>query len=230
MLQLFASQPWLNTEQYSLPLLMLFAVGCFGWVIAYVEVSRQYRRTGYVEIPWFAVAANISWEVVWGWWYGSDMGKVLTLGYALWALQDVYITYNLFKVGHKQLVNKNIGPWFKRLVWFSIAAWAVMIYLFVADGYDTGYGAISGYILNVMMSALYIVLIIRSDVANFSAIVAWSKMWGPALLSVFNAIIRPTDHFLMALCAVTLLLDIAYLVIFYARRRAAAARPSGAAA
>ena len=229
MLRLFASQPWLNTDKYSLPLLILFAMGCVGWVIAYVEVSRQCRKTGYIEIPWFAVTANIAWEFVWGWWYGSDMGKVLTIGYALWALQDVYITYKLLKVGQKQLVN-NIGPWFKRIVFFSIAAWAVMIYFFVAEGYDTGYGAISGYILNVMMSALYIELIVRSDPRNFSAIVAWSKMLGTALLSVFNAIIRPTDHFLMALCAVPLALDIAYIVIFYARRRATAAPTAGAAA
>lgn len=231
MLRLFAQQPWLNTAQYPLPLLLLFAVGCFGWVVAYIEVSRQYQRIQFIEIPWFAVTANIAWEFVWGWIVGSDMGKVLTIGYALWCVQDVYITYNLFKVGRKQLVAQDLGPWFTRIMLFSIASWGVMIYFFISGGYDTGYGAISGYILNVMMSALYVEAIVRSDPANYSTIVAWSKMLGTALLSVFNAIVRPDDHFLMSLCLITFLLDVVYIILLRMRKNGHSfATATGAAA
>ena len=51
--------------------------------------------------------------------------------------------------------------------------------VFVGEGYDTGYGAISGYILNTMMSALYVVIILRhGHLYDFSLVVAWSKMTG----------------------------------------------------
>jgi hypothetical protein len=50
-------------------------------------------------------------------------------------------------------------------------------------------------------------------------------MLGTGILSVFNAILVPQNGFLMTLCAVTFLLDVAYIVTFHrmaARLRAAA--------
>jgi len=213
-------QPWINHAYTNLQL-TLFAVGCFAWVIAYYYVARAIRRRQFVEIPWGAVVANIAWEFVWGFIYGSDMGFLFTLGYALWCIQDVFIVYSLFKYGRKQLVNDGFAKYFSQAAAFWIVAWAVMIYFFVAGHYDTGYGANSGYILNVMMSALYIELILRHDPQDFSAVVAWSKGVGTALLSVFNFMVKPDMPFLLTLCVVTLLLDITYVVLFYVRRRAA---------
>ena len=223
------NQPWINHAYTNLQL-TLFGVGCVGWVIAYYFVARMIRRRQFVEIPWGAVVANIAWEFVWGFIYGSDMGFLFTLGYALWCIQDVFIAYSLFKYGRKQLVNRAVATYFTPAASCAIVAWGVMIYFFVEGHYDTGYGANSGYILNVMMSALYIELVLRHDIRDFSAVVAWSKGAGTALLSVFNLMVKPDMPFLLTLCLVTLLLDITYVAVFYARRRAAAAVPAGAPA
>ena len=214
------NQPWLNTVDFTPLQLGLFAVGCLGWVVAYVQVIVMLHRRKFVEIPAGAVAANIAWEFVWGFLYGSNMGRLFTWGYALWCLQDVYITWNVFKYGAKQVSNPHLRSWFKPALAFGIVAWGVGIYCFVGDGNDTGYGAISGYILNVMMSALYIQLLLQHDVDDFSELVAWSKMLGTALLSVFNVMVKGDDLFLMSLCAITLLLDIAYIALYYQRRKA----------
>jgi hypothetical protein len=222
-------QPWIN-HAYSTLQLTLFALGCLGWVIAYIYVALEIHRRQWVEIPWGAVVANIAWEFVWGFIYGSDMGFLFTLGYALWCLQDMYIVYSLYKYGTKQLVNEGKKGHFRKGVTFAIIAWAVMIFFFVADHHDTGYGANSGYILNVMMSAMYIELVLRHDIRDFSAVVAWSKGIGTALLSVFNFMVKPDMPFLLALCVVTLLLDITYVAVFYARRRAAGVAPPAPAA
>ena len=81
---------------------------------------------------------------------------------------------------------------------FGIAAWAVAIYFFVGECYDTGYGAISGYILNTMMSALYVVIILRhGHLYDFSLLVAWSKMLGTALLTVFNFVVQSDNPYLL---------------------------------
>ncbi len=212
------TQPWLNTVDFTPFQLGLFAVGCLGWVIAYVQVIVMLHRRKFVEIPAGAVAANIAWEFVWGFVYGSNMGRLFTWGYALWCLQDVYITWNVFKYGDKQVSSPHLRRWFKPALTFGIVAWGIAIYFFVGDGNDTGYGAISGYILNVMMSALYIQLLLQHDVRDFSELVAWSKMIGTALLSIFNLMVKGDDLFLMSLCAITLLLDLAYIALYYHRR------------
>lgn len=215
---LWVEQPWLNTTDYTTAQLWLFFLGCFGWVVAYAAVARMLHRRKFVEIPAAAVAANIAWEFVWGFIFGSGMGKIFTAGYAVWCLQDVFIVANVFRYGEKQIANPYLKRWFRPAFAFGIVAWTVVLYCFVEGGFDTDYGAYSGYILNVMMSALYIPLVLRHDVDDFSVTVGWSKMLGTALLSVFNYQIHGDRPFLMALCGITFVLDCFYLVVLHKRR------------
>ena len=220
---------WLNTAKYSEPMLLLFGIGCFLWAVAYVGVLQKIRTRRYVEIPAAAVVANIAWEFVWGFVFTTDMGLLFQWGYRIWFFLDVFITWNLFRYGPQQISNATLRRWFAPATVFGLAAWTAMLYFFVKQGMDSPYGGISGYILNVMMSALYIVLLVQqNDLRDFSYLVAWSKMLGTGILSVFNAILVPQNGFLMTLCAVTFLLDVAYIVTFHrmaARLRAAA--PAG---
>jgi hypothetical protein len=217
---------WLNTAKYSEPMLLLFGVGCLFWVVAYVGVLQKIRTRGYVEIPAAAVVANIAWEFVWGFVFHTDMGMLFQRGYQIWFVLDVFITWNLFRYGPRQVSNPTLRRWFAPATVFGLAAWTAMLYFFVKQGMDSPYGGISGYILNVMMSALYIVLLVQqNDLRDFSYLVAWSKMLGTGILSVFNAILVPQNGFLMTLCAVTFILDMVYIVAFHvmaARLRAAA--------
>src|SRR3954447_12462050 len=97
------SLPWLNTAKYSGPMLLLYGVGCFGWVVAYVGTLHKIRSRAYVEIPAAAVVANVAWEFVWGFFNQPDVGRLFSWGYRLWFFLDVFITYNLFKYGPKQI-------------------------------------------------------------------------------------------------------------------------------
>jgi hypothetical protein len=221
------SSVWFNTAKYSAPMLLLYGAGCFGWVLAYVGTLYTIRTRDFVEIPAAAVVANVAWEFVWSFFYQPDLGLLFVWGYRLWFFLDIFITYNLFKYGPKQIVNPTLRRWFAPPAVFGIVAWAVMLCFFVGEGFDTPYGATSGYILNVMMSALYLVLIVQqqNNLDYFSAFVGWSKMLGTALLSVFNAILIPENKFLMTLCAVTFILDVTYILTYHAlvsRQRAGA--------
>jgi hypothetical protein len=215
----FFDQPWFNTAEFTVFQLALFSAGCIGWVIAYVGTALTIRKRKIVEIPAGAVAANVAWEFVWGFIYGSTMGRAFTCGYALWCLQDLYITYSTFKYGDKQVSNPHLRRWFKPAMAFGIIAWGFAIFYFVADGFDNGYGAMSGYILNVMMSAMYILLLLQGNARDFSALVGWSKMIGTGLLSVFGFIVNRHNTFLMALCAITFVLDIIYIYLLHTRSR-----------
>ena len=241
-----APDAWFNTADYSVPLLVLFGVGCVGWVVAYVAIVRNALRNRFLEIPAGAVVANIAWEFVWGFLYPNELGRAFSWGYRIWFFFDLAIVYLLFKYGHKQIgtgdetTSSGAAPAADRLAElravfrpacaFGIAAWAVAIYFFVGECYDTGYGAISGYILNTMMSALYVVIILRHGrLYDFSLLVAWSKMLGTALLTVFNFVVQWTNPYLLFLCLMTLALDLLYIGLFYAIRSGRAGSLAAAA-
>jgi len=219
-----ATTEWFNTAQYPVPLLILFGVGCFGWVVAYVAIVRNALHSQFLEIPAGAVVANIAWEFVWGFLYPNELGRFFSWGYRIWFFFDLGIVYMLFRFGERQVELPELKAVFRPACLFGIAAWAVGIYFFVGEGYDTGYGAISGYILNTMMSALYVVIILRhGQLYDFSLVVAWSKMLGTALLTVFNFIVQPHNPYLLLLCMLTLALDLLYIGLFYAIRSGRAA-------
>lgn len=205
---------WLNTTDYTPFELILFGLGCFGWVVSYVAILRRVQKNRFLEIPAGAVVANVAWEFLWGFTFTTSMGMVFAWGYRIWFFLDLFIVYMLFKYGWKQADIPVIARSFNAASAFGIACWLVALYYFIRGGYDTSYGAISGYILNVMMSALYLVLIAKqsNNPQYFSEVVAWSKMLGTALLSVFNFMVRPDDHLLMTLYVATLVLDVAYIV------------------
>jgi hypothetical protein len=219
-----ATTEWFNTSQYPVPLLVLFGVGCFGWVVAYVAIVKNALRNRFLEIPAGAVVANIAWEFVWGFLYPNELGRFFSWGYRVWFFFDLAIVYLLFRWGDKQTAQPELKAIFRPACAFGIVAWAVGIYFFVGEGYDTGYGAISGYILNTMMSALYVVIILRhGELYEFSLLVGWSKMLGTALLTVFNFIVQSGNPYLLLLCLLTLVLDLLYIGLFYLIRSGRAA-------
>jgi hypothetical protein len=219
-----ATTEWFNTDQYPVPLLILFGVGCFGWVVAYVAIVKNALRNQFLEIPAGAVVANIAWEFVWGFLYPNELGRFFSWGYRIWFFFDLGIVYMLFRFGERQVELPELKAVFRPACVFGVLAWAVGIYFFVGEGYDTGYGAISGYILNTMMSALYVVIILRhGQLYDFSLVVAWSKMLGTALLTIFNFIVQSHNPYLLLLCLLTLALDLLYIGLFYAIRSGRAA-------
>jgi hypothetical protein len=212
---------WLNTTDFTPAQLILFGIGCLGWVVSYAAVLLRVRDIRFVEIPAGAVVANVAWEFVWGFVYTTSMGMLFAWGYRIWFFLDIFIVYMLFKYGAKQIVDSRVmANAFRPAAAFGILCWGVALYFFIGGGYDTSYGAMSGYILNVMMSALYCVLIIKQadNVRLFSGVVAWSKMLGTLLLSIFNFWVRPQDHLLMTLYTVTFALDVLYIGLYQGLR------------
>jgi hypothetical protein len=211
------SAPWFNTTDYSVAQLVLFGLGCFGWVIAYAGVLRLLIRERFIEIPAAAVTANVAWEFVWGFFYPNALGIFFTWGYRAWFFLDLFITYNLFRVGAKQVETPALRRHFVPLCAAAVVAWAFAIYFFVGAGYDTGVGAVSGYVLNVMMSFLYITLLLRHPARYFSQLVAWSKMAGTGVLTVWNMMLPQLNAFVITLGIITFVLDVAYIALLRIR-------------
>lgn len=216
----YGTSALINYDAYTTGQILLYGVGSFGWVIFYAFTVRDIVRKKFVEIPAPSVVTNISWEFVWSFVFQPDMGQLFVWGYRVWFVLDLFITYSLFKYGDKQVASPILKKYFRTAVAVGIPVWILAIYFFGKQGFDTPLGLTSGYILNVIIAALYILLILRHPaLADFSYAVAWSKMLGTALASVFCFIVLGDKPFLLTLCVLCFILDSTYIAVFHWRLR-----------
>ncbi|HXU27737.1 MAG TPA: hypothetical protein VN698_10950, partial [Bacteroidia bacterium] len=166
-----------------------------------------------VEMPFFIAAGNIAWEFVWSVFFHPNTGKLYALSYQGAFLLDVFIFYSILKYGSKQVDIPEIKKYFKWIAIGLLTMWVPLNYFYVAQGFDTAIGANSGYILNLIISLLYPMLLLRSDPTNFSKIVAWCKFIGTGCITVSMFLIYPTNYFVQIIGATCFVLDLFYSIL-----------------
>jgi hypothetical protein len=210
-----------NLKDYSLLELIVFGVGCFLWIVVYYYTIQRIRKQQFVEIPLMTVCGNIVWEFLWSWVFKTNMGELFQWGYRIWFFMDCFIVYSLFRYGYKQISIPALRQNSKWVIGFGIAAWTPLLYFYIQN-YDapiSHMGAYSGYILNVMISALYIPLALRLNQWNlFSYPAAWCKAVGNLLINIF-CFLHFYDWFLLSLCVLTTVLDVFYLYLLIMYRK-----------
>lgn len=203
---------WINTKDYSASALIWNGVGCLFWVVTYAALVVEIIKRKYVEMPFFIAAGNIAWEFVWSFFYHPDTGRLYSLSYQGAFLLDVFIFISVLKYGHKQIEIPEIKKYFKLIAVALLIMWLPLNYYFVAQGFDTKIGANSGYILNLIISLLYPLLLLRSDPRNFSPIVAWCKWLGTGCITVSMFIIYPDNYLVQILGVCCFILDLLYSI------------------
>ncbi|WP_338793624.1 hypothetical protein [Bernardetia sp. MNP-M8] len=206
---------WFNLERYSVGQLVLFGIAALFWVITYILVIKDGFKKQYVGIPIAAIAANFAWEILWSTVFHTDMGLFFEWGYRIWCILDIVIVYLLFQYGYKQIDNKNQRQAFKPLFIFGVIGWMVGIYFFTKEYIDP-IGAVAAYLVNANMSLLFILLVLRQPKEIAIALrydVAWYKMLGTTLTSVFCFWAYPDQHFMLAMTVITFILDIIYIYL-----------------
>jgi hypothetical protein len=135
------------------------------------------------------------------------------VGLPAWFILDVFIFYSVFRYGKKQFTNPALNTYFTWIILFTTAGWTAAIYTFTKEYVDP-IGAISAYMVNAHMSALYILLILKfPKEKTLSVSTAWHKMLGTALTSVFCFWVFPKAVFMLTMTVVTFILDITYIII-----------------
>jgi hypothetical protein len=214
-------EPLVNTTDYTTTQLLFFAAGGLAWALAYLGVIREIVRKQFVEIPATAVTANIAWEFTWGIVHRTDLGSLFAWGYRLWFLLDLFIVWGVLRYGVRHLGTPKLREYFRVSVVLAILAWTATLLLLVRQGYDTKNGIVTGYMVTLVMSALYIPQFFRErDRTPYSPFVAWCKLLGNGLVIGFCLSVYPQNHFLHTVCGITLLLDLYYTWLFHARRPA----------
>lgn len=213
------SGDWLNTDLYT-PIQLFFYLGGFLlWGIGYVLVIRRIFRSKFVEVPVFAVCGNITWEFLWGFYFESNMGLLLVWFYRLGALIDVGILVSVFLYGRKQLISEPVKRHFVPMVVFSLVMWTLLYLAFQKTGYDLPLGSNSAYLVNLVMSILYILLLLNlEDPYLLSKAIGWLKGVGTGMVTVFVFMVYPDNLFVQVISVIVGVLDAIYMVLLYRRQ------------
>ena len=209
----------LNTALYSTLQLTLITTACVAWLVMIASVLRGIRRHGAVEIPAAAAAANLAWATVWGLLNRTDLGGLFAGANAVAFLLALAIFGYVAKNGVRHVKLAEVRRWFTPGILVSYVFWLWLLILFVRQGNDTPNGMLSGFIVSVFMSSLYVTVELSGiDLTQYSGVAAWAKLIANGSAFLFCVLVYPSNHFLLCLCVITVVLDVMYLLLFRHRR------------
>jgi hypothetical protein len=207
------SHPFINTVDYSPGQLILFGIAAAFWVLVYIIVIRDIVKHKFIGIPVLAVCANIAWEFLWSMRFYTNMGALFEWGYRAWFILDLFIFYSMIRYGKIQFTDPRLQKNFLLIIFFAFICWVAGIFAFTTQ-YQDPIGAVTAYLVNAHMSALYILLILKFPLEkSLTVSTAWYKMLGTSLTSIFCFWAFPHAYFMLTMTVVTFVLDITYIYL-----------------
>ena len=190
----------LNTALYSPIQLVLIGVSCMSWFVMIATVLRGIRRHGAIEIPAAAAAANLAWATVWGLLNRTDLGGLFVGANFVAILLSVAIFRHVIRNGARHVKLPEVRRWFTPGIWVSYIFWLWLLFLFVRQGNDTPNGMLSGFMVSVFMSSLYVAIELSDVEPNqYSLLAGLAKLAANACATAFCLITFPANHLLQVL-------------------------------
>lgn len=208
--------PLLNTDHYSMTVLIVFLIGCLLWVVVYGAMFHKAFKYKTMEYPLMAMACAYGWEI----WLGlgiiktTDMGTLLQFSYFLWFFGDCFILYMMFKYAYKQSATKAGQKSFNFRYVLAILVWVVIWYPFMNE-YDDVVGAFSGWICNVVISLAFVFQKLKMPEWGTSRVIAVFKFLGTGLCSIIVFTHFMSNHTLVACVFVFASLDLVYIYLVF---------------
>jgi hypothetical protein len=208
-----------NLNDYTALELLIYAVGAYLWVIAYLIYIRNGFRYGVVEMPAFAAASNLGWEINWALIFRTDLGLVAVWADKAWFFLDLLIFYLVLRYGWKQTDTPLLRRYWTSACIFVFVSAAFFYGTFVVQGLDVG-GFLSAYICQLPISLLYIPLMLRQkNLTGWSIWTAWTRTLGTGMMGVFVFMRYPHMPFLLTAAVISSAVDCVYIYLFTRRRR-----------
>src|SRR5690242_13186413 len=117
------SDVFLNTDLYSRTEIFLYVGGFLAWTPAYVAIVVRCIRRKELEMPVVAVIGNLTWELLWGFFYRVDMGWGLQGIYMGAFILDLAIFAVLVRHGAKQIRTPEVRRYFPLFVAMLAVGW-----------------------------------------------------------------------------------------------------------
>ena len=208
------THPWFDTANYEPYQIALFLAGALLWILVYFDTIRAILKLKVVNIPIIAICLNFGFEVTTSFFFVPDMGKVLVIAYWAWMVIDVFIVYFMFKYGWKQIQTKTVRDALPWLLPSGVVMGQVVQFFFITTR-DLPMAPLSGYIISVEMSMLFVAMLFLKGEQGQTRLTGWSKFAGNALISIMFATEYPENHSLQSLCVTTAFFDIWYIRLLY---------------
>jgi len=210
---------WINFSGYTFTELSLYFGGMAFWFWTYFILIKNTKHK-FVEMPVIIAAANVAWEFDYGFLFDLGLGDLMQWLYRAGAIMDFYIFYFVIMYGSKQVTTPWLKKHFKPIIISAFFIWGILIYAFNKTGYDLPLGSHSAYWINLMISTLYIVDILRTKYFKFYSFNAGiGKMFGTGLITVFCFVKYPTNYFVQVAGVLCFILDFSFLVLFKYREK-----------
>lgn len=218
----------INLADYTVLEHILFAVGCLMWVVVYGIYAVRAVRKLPIAMPVIAACANFGWEIVWSFVPpDTDMGIFYVYLYRAWFVLDVFIFIGILRYGtwqiHTESIRRYRYPIFVITCLFFFLLFAFMktstvLGVDMPAGFDMPIGANSAYICQMLISALFVWMFVKSSPYErnfFSETVTWLRTIGTGLNDVVMFIHYPDNHFLHVMAVSSFLLDLFFIFLFY---------------
>lgn len=208
--------PWINSEEYSSTVLIVFMIGCVLWLVAYAGMFVHAKKTKTIEYPYYAQANAFAWEI----WFGlgiikvTNMGAIFQVAYFLWFFFDCFLLYKIWTLGKKQEMTESGQKSFHFKYVLVFLFWLVLWYPFMME-YDDSVGAFSGWLCNNIISTLFIFQKLKDPKWGTSRLIAYAKFFGTACCSIVVWTHFYGNKTLVALVFLFAALDIIYIYLVH---------------
>ncbi|HEV2344084.1 MAG TPA: hypothetical protein VGS97_08330 [Actinocrinis sp.] len=150
------------------------------WTLAYLLIIRVGLRERTYGMPLVAFAANLSWEFIYAFVHPSNgVQHVINV---VWFLLDCVIGYTVVRFGPSEF------PYLPRRVFYgclvALLAFTYPAVYLVGTQFDAGDGVLSAFMMNLMMSALFIAMFMARQAGRGQSVgIATAKLAGTAFAS-----------------------------------------------
>jgi hypothetical protein len=222
----------INLVDYTLLELALYGCGAVPWVAFYVLIIRSAHQRAYVGLPALGIWAYMSWELLWGFFFKTDMGELFSWGLKVYLPMSAYIGWLTLRHGAQQFSSATLRRSFPLAAFLTLAVFTGFFCVFIPTVDDAG-GISSAHILNLFMSVSYLPFLMnlyKSEGARglekLPAVSGWLKLLGVCGTTAFCMVHLPERKWVHAIGLVCITLDLVYLGLYYRLKSGMTLRPS----
>lgn len=182
------------------------------WTIVYILIIIRSFRDKTYGMPFWALAFNIGWEVIFSFVLVSNTSGLQEIINRVWFAFDAVILIAYLKFGKKewpQHINKNL---FYPYSLFGLIVGYLFVYLISVE-LDHSQGMYAAFIQNLMMSLLFIAMLNnRKSRKGQSVGIAFFKMIGTLAPTLIYGL---KSHFVLFLGTSCFVVDVIYLILLF---------------
>lgn len=183
------------------------------WSMVYILMILKGHKDKTYCMPFFALAFNIAWEVIFGVMLGGEINiqRIINI---IWSLLDVVLLFQFFKYGKQEFLDK-VKKFF--VLWSVVALGIAFAVIFAFKHEFNGYmGAqYAAFLQNLLMSVLFIKMFFdRKSLHGQSIWIAIFKTIG-TLMPTLMVIIAKSSNLLIVLGVSIFVYDLVYITLLY---------------